>query len=178
LVQILQKQLDEERNDNHLLRDENHLLRDENQLLQTALHAKNTKHTDSPDETEQKETFHINQIYPQKELTFVKDYGGHYLPNLRPMIRTEYNYVNDEDTNPHITTKETPYTATELAKLKKEYGRLPHESETEYVFRVSLTGGDQIQLSEQEASGYWGHGVFLTTGNRRHLWSLTQHTAY
>lgn len=50
--------------------------------------------------------------------------------------------------------------------MKREYGRLPNESKTEYVWRVSLTGGDQIQLNEREASGYWGHGVFLTTGDR------------
>ncbi|XP_074402705.1 uncharacterized protein LOC141729946 [Zonotrichia albicollis] len=96
----------------------------------------------------------------------------------RPFIKTEYNYINDEDMDPHITTKQTPFSATELAKLKKEFGRLPHESETEYVFRVSLTGGDQIKLTEQEASGYWGHGVFLTTGDKRDAWSLTQRAAY
>ncbi|XP_074402736.1 uncharacterized protein LOC141729977 [Zonotrichia albicollis] len=96
----------------------------------------------------------------------------------RPFIKTEYNYINDEDMDPHITTKQTPFSATELAKLKKEFGRLPHESETEYVFHVSLTGGDQIKLTEQEASGYWGHGVFLTTGDKRDAWSLTQRAAY
>ncbi|XP_066194425.1 uncharacterized protein [Sylvia atricapilla] len=104
--------------------------------------------------------------------------GEHCCSNLRPLIKTEYNYINEEDRDPHITTREIPYTATELAEIKKEYSRLPSESETEYVFRVSLTGGDQIKLSEQEASGYWGHGVFLTTGNTRAPWSLTQCAAY
>ncbi|XP_074403771.1 uncharacterized protein LOC141730240 [Zonotrichia albicollis] len=93
-------------------------------------------------------------------------------------IKTEYNYINDEDLDPHITTKQTPFSATELTKLKKEFGRLPHESETEYVFCVSLTGGDQIKLTEQEASAYWGRGVFLTTGDKCDSWSLTQHAAY
>ncbi|KFO52433.1 hypothetical protein N302_06209, partial [Corvus brachyrhynchos] len=88
------------------------------------------------------------------------------------------NYINDDDFEPHITTKQIPYTAPELAKLKKEYGRLPHEAETEYVFQVSLTGGDQIQFTEQEASGYWGHGVLLTTGDKRNTWSLTQRAAF
>ncbi|XP_074390447.1 uncharacterized protein LOC141728046 [Zonotrichia albicollis] len=96
----------------------------------------------------------------------------------RLFIKTEYNYINDEDLDPHITTKQTPFSTTELTKLKKEFGRLPHESETEYVFCVSLTGGDQIKLTEQEASGYWGRGVFLTTGDKRDSWSLTQHAAY
>ncbi|KAF4804603.1 hypothetical protein TURU_006377 [Turdus rufiventris] len=73
------------------------------------------------------------------------------LHRLRPVIKTQYDYLSHDDTDPHMSSKETPYTAPELAKLKKEYGQLPHESETEYVFRVSLTGGDYIQLSEQEA---------------------------
>ncbi|XP_066194410.1 LOW QUALITY PROTEIN: uncharacterized protein [Sylvia atricapilla] len=103
---------------------------------------------------------------------------GNTVAPLRPLIKTEYNYINEEDHDPHITTKEIPYTATELAKIKKEYSCLPSESEMEYVFRVSLTGGDQIKLSEQEASGYCGHGVFLTTGNTHAPWSLTQRAAY
>lgn len=77
-----------------------------------------------------------------------------------------------------LTTKEIPYTPTELAKMKRKHGRLPNESETEYVWCVSLTGGDQSQLNEREASGYWGHGVFLTTGDRRAPRSLTQRAAY
>ncbi|XP_068035175.1 uncharacterized protein [Anomalospiza imberbis] len=129
-------------------------------------------------ETEEKETTHIRQIYPQKELEAANNCGEHCCHHLRPLIKTEYNYLSDDDLEPHITTKHIPYTATELAKLKKEYGRLPHESETEYVFRVSLTGGDQIKLTEQEASGYWGHGVFLTTGEKRDTWSLTQREAF
>ncbi|KFU86710.1 hypothetical protein M959_01837, partial [Chaetura pelagica] len=97
---------------------------------------------------------------------------------VRPLIKTEYAYINEDDNDPHITTKETLYSATELAKLKRDYGCLPKESETEYVWYVSLTGDDQIQLSEKEASGYWSHGVFLTTGDNCAPWSLTQHAAY
>ncbi|XP_066194256.1 uncharacterized protein [Sylvia atricapilla] len=108
----------------------------------------------------------------------MQNYGEHCGSNLRPLIKTQYNYINEEDRDPHITTREIPYTATELAKIKKEYSCLPSESEMEYVFRVSLTGGDQIKLSEQEASGYWGHGIFLTTGNTHAPWSLTQRAAY
>ncbi|XP_068856709.1 uncharacterized protein [Aphelocoma coerulescens] len=167
LVEILQKQLDEEKNKNHLLEA---ALKEE--------YFRNSKNADSPKETEEKETPHIDQIYPQKELILVKNCGENCCPRVRPLIKTEYNYINDEDFEPHITTKQIPYTAVELARLKKEYGRLPHESETEYVFRVSLTRGDQIQLTEQEASGYWGHGVFLTTGDKRGTWSLTQRTAF
>ncbi|RMC10275.1 hypothetical protein DUI87_13077 [Hirundo rustica rustica] len=129
-------------------------------------------------ETEEKETPHIKQIYPHKELEAVKNCGEICCPHLRPLVKTEYNYINDEDFEPHITTKHIQYSATELAKLKKEYSRLPQESETEYVFRVSLTGGDQIKLTEHEANGYWGHGVFLTTSDKRDAWSLTQRAAF
>ncbi|XP_077645228.1 uncharacterized protein LOC144247684 [Lonchura striata] len=120
----------------------------------------------------------MSDNFNDKELEAVNNCGEHCCSHLRPLIKTEYNYLSDDDLDPHITTKHIPYTATELAKLKKEYGRLPYESETEYVFRVSLTGGDQIKLTEQEASGYWGHGVFLTTGDKRDSWSLTQRAAF
>ncbi|XP_072776816.1 uncharacterized protein [Taeniopygia guttata] len=167
LVEILQKQLDEEKNKSN--------------FLQAALkeeQIKNAKLTNKLKETEEKKTPHINQVYPHKELEAVNNCGEHCCSHLRPLIKTEYNYLSDDDLEPHITTKHIPYTATELAELKKEYGRLPYESETEYVFRVSLTGGDQIKLTEQEASGYWGHGVFLTTGDKHDSWSLTQRAAF
>jgi len=45
--------------------------------------------------------------------------------------------------------------------LKNDFGRSAKESETEYIWRVSLTGGDQILLTEKEAEEYWGPGVFL-----------------
>ncbi|XP_066063745.1 uncharacterized protein [Chamaea fasciata] len=167
LVGILQKQLDEERNENHLLQA---ALRDE--------YSKNSKNTDSLKEAEEKETPHINEIYPQKELKLVNNCGENCCPHLRPFVKTEYNYISDEDFDLHITTKQIPYSACELAKLKKEYGQLPQKLETEYVFQVSLTGGDRIKLTEQEAGGYWGHGVFLTTGDKCDTWSLTHCAAF
>ncbi|KAM6103464.1 uncharacterized protein LJ206_014311 [Theristicus caerulescens] len=120
-------------------------------------------------------------IYPCEELEEMKlrldklEMPPH---SLRPLVKTEFTYDNDQDDSPQITTKEVPYTATELAKLKKEFGRTAKESETEYVWRVSLSGGDQILLSEKEAEGYWGPGVFLTTSDHRAPWSLTQRAAY
>ncbi|XP_075014577.1 uncharacterized protein LOC142086018 [Calonectris borealis] len=99
-------------------------------------------------------------------------------PSLRPLVKTEYIYDDEEDQFPQVTTKEVPYNAPELAKLRKDFGRTPRESETEYVWRVSLSGGNQILLSEKEAEGYWGPGVFITTGNYRAPWSLTQRAAY
>ncbi|KFO12322.1 hypothetical protein N312_11853, partial [Balearica regulorum gibbericeps] len=96
---------------------------------------------------------------------------------LWPLTKTEVMY-DSEDAEPTITTKETPYTVTELAKLQEKYSRQAKETETEYVWRVSLTGGDRIRLSEEEAQGYWGPGVFLTVDDEQEPWSLTQRVVY
>ncbi|KFO97888.1 hypothetical protein N300_02295, partial [Calypte anna] len=94
---------------------------------------------------------------------------------LWPLIKTEVSY-DGEDAEPAVTTKQIPYSATELAKLQK-YSRQTRETETEYVLRVSLTGGDRIKLTEEEAQGYWGPGVFLTVDDEQEPWSLTQRVA-
>ncbi|XP_072723419.1 uncharacterized protein [Ciconia boyciana] len=99
-------------------------------------------------------------------------------PQLRPLLKMEFQYEGGTDTAPEIITKEIPYSATELVKLQEKYSRLPRETETEYVWRVSLLGGDRIKLSEDEAQGYWGPGVFLTVPDTRAPWSLTQRAAY
>ncbi|XP_068265466.1 LOW QUALITY PROTEIN: uncharacterized protein [Nyctibius grandis] len=120
-------------------------------------------------------------LYPNGELEEARrryDLPQNPPQPLRPLVKVEYAYEDSEDDNPRMVTKEVPYTATELAKLKNEYSRNPTESETEYVWRVSLTGGDQILLSEREAEGYWAPGVFLTPGGHRAPWSLTQQAAY
>uniref|UniRef100_A0A8D0ET68 Uncharacterized protein n=1 Tax=Strix occidentalis caurina TaxID=311401 RepID=A0A8D0ET68_STROC len=119
----------------------------------------------------------IRQIYPQGDLQKAKE-TIESLPHTYPLVKTEYIYEDDSDNRPQVITKEVPFTATELAKLKKDFARTAKESETEYVWRVSLSGGDGILLSEKEAEGYWGPGVFLTTGDHRAPWSLTQRVAY
>lgn len=168
LVEIVQKQLDEERNQNHLIR-----------AALSEEHVKNSQNADSSKETKEKETPHINQNYSQTKLTLMKNFWERYCYNsTKPLTKTECNYINTADFDLHITTKEIPYTATELTKLQKEYRLLPHKSETEHICQVSFTGGDQILLSQQEASGYYGHGLFLTTGDGHIPWSLTQHAAY
>ncbi|XP_074710990.1 uncharacterized protein LOC141937301 [Strix uralensis] len=97
---------------------------------------------------------------------------------MYPLVKTEYVYEDDSDNCPHVITKEVPFTATKLAKLRQDFARTAKESETEYVWRVSLSGGDGILLSEKETEGFWGLGVFLTTGDCRAPWSLTQRAAY
>ena len=41
-----------------------------------------------------------------------------------------------------------------------------------------MSGGHGILLSEKEEEGYWGPGVFLTTGNHWAPWSSIQRAAY
>ncbi|KFV71562.1 hypothetical protein N307_10040, partial [Dryobates pubescens] len=112
-------------------------------------------------------------VYPRAELATAKEAAVH----VRPLIKTEVLY-EDGETTPTVTTKDAPFSYTVLAKIRKEFARSAVESEVEYVWRVSQTGGDQIMLTEAEAMGYWGDNVFLTTKNRSGPWSLTQRAAY
>ncbi|KAK4819989.1 hypothetical protein QYF61_017368 [Mycteria americana] len=118
--------------------------------------------------------------YPWEEMEQAKcQLDERTAPQLRPLLKTEFQYEGSTNTTLEIITKEIPYSATELAKLQEKYSRLPRETETEYVWRVSLTGGDRIKLSdEEEVQGYWGPGVFLTIPNTPAPWSLTQRAAY
>ena len=59
---------------------------------------------------------------------------------MRPLIKTKTTDEGDDDV---CTTVHTiPWSPAELAKLQEKYSRRPEESETEYVCRVSFTGGD------------------------------------
>ncbi|GAB0209518.1 hypothetical protein GRJ2_003417500 [Grus japonensis] len=55
--------------------------------------------------------------YPWEELRAVTEPDP--TPKLRPLIKTEVLY-DGEDTEPAVTTKEIPYTVTELAKLQEK----------------------------------------------------------
>ncbi|KAK4827699.1 hypothetical protein QYF61_020977 [Mycteria americana] len=117
--------------------------------------------------------------YPWEEMGQEKrQHDERTAPQLSPLLKTEFQYEGGADTAPEVITKEIPCRVTELVKLQDRYSRLPRETETEYVWRVSLTGGDRIKLSEEEAQGYWGPGVFLTVPDTRAPWSLTQRAAY
>ncbi|XP_074424775.1 uncharacterized protein LOC141735620 [Larus michahellis] len=97
---------------------------------------------------------------------------------LRPLIKTETTDNGQAGGVSQVTTRMIPYSVTELSNIQEKYTRLAKVTETEYVWRVSLTGGDRILLSEDEAQGYWGPGVFLTTDDPREPWSLTQRVVY
>ena len=117
-------------------------------------------------------------LYPLKDLDRIKEiFSLGEGAVMRPLIKTET--VDGGQGGPQqVTTRIIPYSPTDLGKIQEKYSRGPRETETEYVWRVSLTGGDRILLSEDEARGYWGPGVFLTTNDNREPWSLTQRVAY
>ncbi|XP_071436803.1 uncharacterized protein [Pithys albifrons albifrons] len=173
LVKSLQTQLEEQKTTVNILQEEIRNEKVTTRVLREELYARIMKEGKKETELESSK-----EIYPISDLKPLRDQVEKQAIALRPLIKTEYTYEGSDDDTPQITTKEIPYTATELAKLKKEYSRTPKESETEYVWRVSLTGGDQILLSEKEAEGFWGAGVFLTTGDNRAPWSITQRAAY
>jgi len=155
--------LEEERCQNVILKKElrNQLLREAESLAET--------------EVAQAEKG-MRSIYPQGDLKGAKE-TVRQPSHMYPLVQTEYVYEDDGDNRPQVT-KEIPFAATELSKLRKDFARTARESETEFVCRVSLSGGDGILLSEREAEGCWGPGMFLTPGNRRAPWSLTQRAAY
>ncbi|XP_054677814.1 uncharacterized protein LOC129204954 [Grus americana] len=119
----------------------------------------------------------IRQVYPWGDIKGVKE-AVKSPPHMCPQVKMEYVYEDNSDNRPQVITKEIPFMVTELAKLRKDFARTVRESETEYVWRVSLSGADGVFLSEKEAEGYWGPGVFLTTGDHQAPWSLTQRVAY
>ncbi|XP_068524887.1 uncharacterized protein [Anas acuta] len=80
--------------------------------------------------------------------------------SLRPLVKTE-TAVDDND-EIRTTVRTIPLPPAELVKIQK-FSRRSGESEVEYVCRVSLKGGDQMMLSEEEVGGFWRPGVFLTT---------------
>lgn len=79
----------------------------------------------------------------------------------RPLVETEYIYDREDDKAPQVITEEMSYSPVELAKLQKEYSHMQKESETEYVWRVPLSGAHLILIHEAEAEVSWGPGVFL-----------------
>lgn len=69
------------------------------------------------------------------------------LVSLRPLVKTKTG-ADSEICTPARTNLWLP---EELVQLREKYSRREEESEVEYVWRVSLTGGDRILLNEEEA---------------------------
>ena len=68
---------------------------------------------------------------------------------MYPLVKTEHFCEDNNDDRPQVLTKEVPFTATELAKLRKDLVSAPRESETEYVWRVSLSAGWNFVVRER-----------------------------
>ncbi|XP_039238707.1 uncharacterized protein LOC120323540 [Pipra filicauda] len=167
--------LEKEREINSLLRS---ALQDEekqNERLKKILEMKNCELRDIS--SKYPKPVDVNKsLYPSGELEELKQsYPEDEAIHMRPLIKTE---TTGQGADRQTTTRITPYTGEALAKIQEKYSRKASESETEYVWRVSLTGGDRILLSEDEARGFWGPGVFLTTNDNRAPWPLTQRAAY
>uniref|UniRef100_A0A8B9VGG3 Uncharacterized protein n=1 Tax=Anas zonorhyncha TaxID=75864 RepID=A0A8B9VGG3_9AVES len=96
--------------------------------------------------------------------------------SMRPSVKTETTV--DDGVEIRTTVRTIPWSPAELIKIQEKFSRRSGESEVKYVWRVSLEGGDQIMLSEEEARGFWGPGVFLTTTPGDHNYSLTARAAY
>ncbi|XP_051644256.1 uncharacterized protein LOC127471415 [Manacus candei] len=167
--------LEKEREINSLLRSALEDEEEQNERLKRILEMKNCElrdiHSKYPKPAD------VNKsLYPSGELEELKQsYPEDGVIHMRPLIKTETTGLGADR---QTTTRTTPYTGEALARIQEKYSRKASESETEYVWRVSLSGGDRILLSEDEARGFWGPGVFLTTNDNRAPWSLTQRAAY
>ena len=130
--QLLEEE-EEERCQNVILKEElrNQLLREADSLAETevALAEKGTR-----------------SIYPQGDLKGVKETSDSP-PHMYPLVKTEYVYEDEGDNRPQVITKVIPFEATELTRLQKDFTRTARESETEYVWRVSLKWANGILLS-------------------------------
>ena len=104
------------------------------------------------------------------------DVWGVETKDVRPLIRTE-THTDGRGRNPRTATHSTPYSGLELGDLQTRFSGKPGETETEYLWRVSLTGGGRILLSKDEATGFWGPGVFLSDGPDGDQ-SITSRVAY
>jgi len=119
--------LEEERCQNVILKEElrNRLLRESDSLVETEVVLAGKG---------------MRSIYPQGDLKGAKETAGSP-PHMYPLVKMEYVYENDSNNRPQVITKEIPFAATEWAKLRKAFARTARESETEYVWWVSLPGG-------------------------------------
>lgn len=82
---------------------------------------------------------------------------------VTPMTKTE-EILGPRGGVGNCSGKTTTFDPNQMDDLQDRYGRKPEKTETEYLWTVSLTGGDRILLNGDETSGYWGPGVFLNTG--------------
>jgi len=70
----------------------------------------------------------IRSIYPQGDFKGAKETIGSPT-HMYPLVKTEYIYEDNSYNRPQIITKEIPFVATDLAKLRKYFARTTKESE-------------------------------------------------
>jgi len=153
-IETLQEQLRESK---WLLEEE----RCQNVILKEELRNQLRREADSLAETEvARAEKGIRSNYPQGDLKGAKETAGSP-PNMYPLLKTEFVYEDDGDNRPQVITKEIPFAATELAKLQKDFARTARESETEYVWRVSLSGGERDLVVGKGSGRVLGPGRVL-----------------
>lgn len=125
-----------------------------------------------------KQASDLKPIYPIKELEDSRNlfYPGDGEVEMSPLIKTE-TIDNGQGVFSNIPGILSPI-PLQIWLIQEKYSWDSRETETEYMWRVSLTGGDCTLLSKDEARGYWGPGAFLTTDDNREPQSLTQRLAY
>lgn len=92
-----------------------------------------------------------------------------------PLIKT--GTADQGHSHAHVTVHSVPWSLAELGKLQEKYSRHLEELETEYVMSLPYEG-DRILLNKEEARGYLGPGVFLTTTPGNYTYALHTRAAY
>lgn len=77
----------------------------------------------------------------------------------RALINAEYTAGSSEDRILQRMLKRRP-SRPPTRRNRRDFGRSPKESEPEHGRRLSITGGDQMPLTEREAEGYRGPAAF------------------
>ncbi|KAK4816905.1 hypothetical protein QYF61_024915 [Mycteria americana] len=84
-----------------------------------------------------------------------KDWDGDIWGDSDEASVDETEELEEKDLRPLIKMeRHTNSWGPELCDLRVKFSRKPGETETEYVWRVSLTGGDRMLLSGEEAQGF------------------------
>lgn len=99
----------------------------------------------------------VTCLYPREELDTAKP-DPQPLPKLCPLTKTDTIYDREcEEAASTATTKQVPYSATELAHLQEKYSR--HAKETETVCLEDFTDGGRQHKA-------FGRGSTRTLGSQ------------
>ncbi|XP_064015729.1 uncharacterized protein LOC135184107 [Pogoniulus pusillus] len=83
--------------------------------------------------------------------------------SVRPVFKSETVYGKRGKGT--TTARTRPYTALQVREFREMYSRMPHETITDYVYRVVESGAHSVILSREEVGrSCWGPAVFLGNG--------------